>query len=328
MDITIITPVLDFAMYEKCIANNPNLTATKEIALDNRKDNEYISVIYNRFLDNYDYSIPSWFVFCHEDFQPIENIGTRICSLQKDAIYGPIGSRLAKRSSVFIPGGLWQTELVGEITESDKSGNEAHKLGMPVAENTIVDTLDCQCLIMHSSLIAQFKLRFDTNLSFDLYVEDFCASAKLNHGILSRIIPLQCRHWSRGSIADRFHLQRDYLFRKYPKSEFASTTGYSIGAGRTRMRRFQLRTRRFLDKNMACVTQSLLRMASATSHSCTLASHPKSPDLFACSDSVRLRPRRSSRISAPRVSASPDETDPVQRGRNLSDETQEKKSCP
>ena len=48
---------------------------------------------------------------------------------------------------------------------------------------------------------------------------------------------------------------------------------------------------------------------------------PQSPDLFACSDSAMLSPRRPTRKIALRASSSPNETAPAQPCRNLSDET-------
>ena len=51
------------------------------------------------------------------------------------------------------------------------------RLGRRVKTGIKVQTFDCQCLIIHSSLINRYKLRFDENLTFDLYVEDFCANA-------------------------------------------------------------------------------------------------------------------------------------------------------
>ena len=103
------------------------------------------------------------------------------------------------------------------------------------------------CIVVHSALVKQYGLRFDTNLSFDLYAEDFCAAASLRHGVKTRILPFKCKHWSQGQIAHRFHEQRNYLYHKYPANEFASTTGYTIGAGNTPIRRLQLRMRRVLD---------------------------------------------------------------------------------
>ena len=69
-----ISVVRDFDLYNRVIANNPNLGDAQKIAFDNREENRPIPARYNEFLDGYDYSKPAWFVFCHEDFEPLESL--------------------------------------------------------------------------------------------------------------------------------------------------------------------------------------------------------------------------------------------------------------
>lgn len=265
MDIIVVSPVLDFEMYSRCVADNPVLFDYPKIHFDNRKGNERISVLYNRFLDTYDYTHASWLCFCHEDFQPLEPLSPILGTLSQDALYGPIGSRLSCRQPFFPPGGLWECELLGRIDQSDKDGQNLRTMGTAVEAKTVVDTLDCQCLILHSSLVSRYQLRFDEKLSFDLYVEDFCATAYSKHGIQTRIVPFKCQHWSGGTIAKRFMEQRDYLRKKYPNNEFASSTGHTIGAGRTCLRRWQLRTRRFLDNHLSALLPYMFRLLGSVS---------------------------------------------------------------
>ena len=260
-NICMATPVRDFSMYAKCISENKALTFCRKVPMDNRHRNETIPVLYNRFIDSGDYGDTDWLVFCHEDFQPLQSFEDTIASLDSDSIYGPIGSCLVHSNSHFVPGGLWTTRVLGEIDESNKDGSGLHVFGEKVALGSAVETLDCQCLIVNASLVQKHHLRFDENLTFDLYAEDFCANAFLAHGIQSRIFPFECRHWSGGTFAPRFFKQRDYLHKKYPRAEFASPTGYTIGAGRTRMRRMQLRTRRFLDNRMPFLVKILFKIS-------------------------------------------------------------------
>ena len=247
MNATVITPVIDFNMYARCVSHNENLHFVKKVVIDNRKKNEGIPSVYNRFLDNYDYSVPSWLLFCHEDFQILEPLENSFHGLMTDSIYGPIGSCLVHKKKPCVLGGLWASKFVGCITQCNKAGNDICTIGVPATIGEVVDTLDCMCIVVHSALVKQYGLRFDTNLSFDLYAEDFCAAASLRHGVKTRILPFKCKHWSQGQIAHRFHEQRNYLYHKYPANEFASTTGYTIGAGNTPIRRLQLRMRRVLD---------------------------------------------------------------------------------
>ena len=234
--LTIVSVVRDFEMHKKCIASNPFCKNANVIVLDNRKENAHISVRYNRFIDGLCPNDDQWIMFCHEDFQPDEDIIPLLSELDQDAIWGPIGAVLTYRKS-WIPGGVPFFSFHGRITESEKNGDNPHLTGDGLTGT--VDTLDCQCLIIHSSLLCKTHLRFDENLSFDLYVEDFCALAREKFNIPTRILLFRCHHWSRGKLMPRFLDQLNYLTRKYPTSEYPSTVGYSFGCGRTYLRRVQ-----------------------------------------------------------------------------------------
>lgn len=246
MEVFVISVVRDWKMYERCVSGNPLLKDCNLKPFENIIRNERIPIIYNLFLDEYDYDNPAWFIFCHEDFQFYENPICHLNNVSNTFIYGPIGAILEKSESNFL-GGIWCTKLKGEIEESDKQGNNIRNMGVPITDNNKVDTLDCQCVIIHSETIKKYNLRFDENLSFDLYVEDFCASAFTEHNVESRIMPLKCRHWSQGSILERFHASRRFLDKKYTRSEFASCTGFTFGCGKTYLRRMQRHFRRLLD---------------------------------------------------------------------------------
>lgn len=73
-------------------------------------------------------------------------------------------------------------------------------------------------IIVHSSLIKKYDLRFDETLSFDLYVEDFCIQAREKYGIVSKILPLKCQHYSYGNVSKRFYELLKYMRKKYKKS--------------------------------------------------------------------------------------------------------------
>ena len=49
----------------------------------------------------------------------------------------------------------------------------------------LVDTVDCQCLIVHSDLIKKYHLRFDEHLQFHFYAEEFCIMASEKYNIPS-----------------------------------------------------------------------------------------------------------------------------------------------
>lgn len=246
MEIYVITVVRDWKMYNKCISTNQNLKNCILQPYENLRINERLPTIYNRFLNEYNYDNQAWFIFCHEDFQFYEKPVDFLEKVSENFIYGPIGAVLEKTQS-HILGGLWISKLLGEIEESDKAGNNVRFFGSLVEGDNRVDTLDCQCVIVHSEIVKNNNLRFDENLSFDLYVEDFCANAFVKHGIESRILPFKCRHWSQGVITERFHKLRKFLDKKYPQTEFASCTGFTFGCGKTYLRRMQRHFRRLLD---------------------------------------------------------------------------------
>jgi len=209
-------------LYEKCVLNNSCIIKNKieTHCLDNTKNNEFISKRYNDFLDNYDFSIPSWFVFCHQDWEIRENIESKLTNLNKNKLYGPIGTILHKKTD-----GNVIREYRGSCYEKKRDGSE-ERLQVCHINNTgaIVDTFDCQSLIMHSSLVEKYNLRFDKELTFDLYVEDFCINSKIKHNIESCILNLNCCHWSQVANMDErpeYFKQLSYLNQKYNDYLFA-----------------------------------------------------------------------------------------------------------
>lgn len=246
--VEIISVVRDCEMYNRCISNNLFCSGCGIRMLDNRERNVGVPALYNGTLDSFDYSYPRWLVFCHEDFMPKELLRNALGKAREDRIYGTIGGVLLPKKT-WLLGGLWRGEVRGMIVESEKDGTGARCQGVDSPLDTIVETIDCQCLIVHSSLVQKYGLRFDERLSFDLYTEDFCLGAYLKHGIKTAIFPLKCQHFSRGTVLPRFFEQKAYLDRKYPKAEAFGCVGYTIGGGRTVMRRFQKRVRTFLDRH-------------------------------------------------------------------------------
>ena len=213
-----ISVIRDFAMYDRLVRNNPNNAGAEFVAFDNNVENKTIPVRYNSFLNSYDYSKEAWFVFCHEDFQFLEPVAPKLDSLDKGAIYGVFGAKLR------VPG-------VGLQIDSNKDGSDMSFRGLPVSGPTTVDTIDCACLIVHSSLVAKFSLRFDENLTYDLYTEDFGIAAKEEFGIDTKVLPIRTHHYSYGNVVQRFHDQLRYLNDKYADASqvYVTTTCYAIG---------------------------------------------------------------------------------------------------
>ena len=214
---TLISVFIDKRLYDNCITNNIYIKESLSLSvhgIDNTIQNQAISKRYNQFLDSYNYSIPQWFIFCHSDFEFCENIEPLLDTLDKESIYGPIGAILCSQSN-----GSFVREYRGQTYERRRDGsNLRHQLSQIIHTGALVDSLDCQCMIIHSSLINKYELRFDENLDFDLYVEDFCISALEKYRIKSRIIKVQCCHWNQADSMEgrsNYFIALDYCNKKY-----------------------------------------------------------------------------------------------------------------
>ena len=110
-----VSVVRDFAMYKKCIEGNPFVKAELH-AIDNRTENFPIPVCYNRFLDRYDYSRDSWFVFCHEDFELREDISALLDSWDRNSLHGVVGG--VRKGFC----GFGMQRVYGNMTETNSGG--------------------------------------------------------------------------------------------------------------------------------------------------------------------------------------------------------------
>ena len=221
--VCVISVVRDMLMYERCIKTNPFLVNAELCPIDNRQKNESISTCYNNFLKSRPCDEQSWYVFCHEDFEVGEALVPLLTGLDKGSLWGPIGAATHVRWGFY-----HQWQLLGNVEECEKDGSKLRGIGAPTAQGTLVETFDCQCLIVHSSLVQRGRFCFDEHLTFDLYVEDFCMSAAQN-GIASRILPFRARHWSGGRVQSRYYLQETYISAKYPHACFTGTSSWILG---------------------------------------------------------------------------------------------------
>ena len=257
--VVIISVVRDFEMYAKCVSGNSHNANAVLQSYDNKDMRESVPVVYNRFLESYDYSYPAWFVFCHEDFEFLESVAEKLNSVDRQSIYGPIGGRLCPKWQ-WLLGGLWPGELKGAIIESAKDGSGLKFVGDGSPTGTIIDTVDCQCVIVHSDLVRDGRLRFDEALSFDLYAEDFCLNAAVRMNVVTRVLNLKCHHHSQGTLLPRFFDQKEHLDAKYPNSEAMGAVGYTIGCGRTPFRRLQKKLRKIMDKRCPCLVKLIFKL--------------------------------------------------------------------
>lgn len=236
----IVSVVRDFAMYEKRVGKNSNCQGCTLVALDNRIQNEGVPKRYNEFLASRPVDEEAWYIFCHEDFEFLESPLPRLEGLDKSSLWGPLGAM----TEVWL-GFYHHWRVLGKILLCNKDGSDEVSFGCPVSSGTPVETFDCQCLIVHSSLIKKYNLRFDENLTFDLYAEDFCIAAAV-HGVVSRVLPLAVRHLSRGNVLERYHQQEAYLAKKYPNLCSTGTSSWILGGNPSWGRRLTVALKRLV----------------------------------------------------------------------------------
>ena len=210
-------------------------------SLDNRACNEGVPVCYNRFLDTRPPGEEAWYVFCHEDFQLLEPLAPLLAGCDRQALWGPIGASTRVRFGVY-----HQWRLTGCEEECRKDGSAVRRIGVPGPFGTPVETFDCQCLIVHSTLLARLGLRFDEALTFDLYVEELCMAAHVRAAIPSRILPVRCRHWSGGQVQPRYRAQEAHVNAKYPASCYTGTSSLILGGRPPLFRRLTVVAKRLL----------------------------------------------------------------------------------
>ena len=226
--ICMISVVNDYHMYDKYVRNNPFVKNQNNIECfdyDNRNENLPISVRYNQFLNSYDFSKPAWFVFCHTDWELQDDINLKLTNLSKDCIYGAAGSYI-----VNLPDKIFK-QNTGSFMETTRDNNSV-RISIQDEEVCRVDSLDSMVMIVHSSLVEKYNLKFDENLYWDLYVEDFCLNAFKNHNIQAYTFSFENTHHSDAgfkALPVSYYKSLNYLKNKYPDDIFAGTCSYIGG---------------------------------------------------------------------------------------------------
>ncbi len=230
INIDLVTVVNDPDLYEKCFVNNKNVNQHNLIMYDNTTDNIPVTKRFNDYINN-KMKDDTWIVFCHQDFEIHESIEPKLGNLDKNCIYGPIGAQTINQFVFFLRmygikikkcriGFTKKMRLKGQIYVEE---NGKHKLaGYKAKYLELVDTLDCCCFIIHSSLIKNINYKFDENLDWHLYSEDLSSYAKINHDIKTKIINFKASHYSPGNFDENYYLSLEYLRKKYNNNSFDS----------------------------------------------------------------------------------------------------------
>lgn len=210
----IITVVRDKDFYDRFVGTNPFNNGAEFIICDNTKNNIGIPKHYNKYLDKYNYNDEDWLVFCHEDWETKENWLNKLNKLDKNSIYGTFGTKLYKQKKSF------QKRYIGNIEVSNKDGSDNGYIGYNVITGETVETFDCMAIIIHSSLIKKYNIRFDENLDFHHYAEELCIRLNEQFGIKSRILQMHCKHWSYGVPLPNKDFSKAF---NYVKNKFSNT---------------------------------------------------------------------------------------------------------
>ncbi len=217
----IVTVVNDFDTFSRCIGENSHLKDSEVIVFDNNVENIGVAERYNSFIDTLDENSDFWIGFLHQDFIFNENPLKKLENLPKNAIYGAVGIARQLFYWQFQPKFIFKIYrrcMLGQIFQ----GEENKTVGNVTSGNPKVKTVDCCCVIVHSSLIYQAGLRFDENLKFHMYAEDFCISARKKN-IESRVVQFDARHLSGGTFNEELKKSAEYVKTKHKILRISST---------------------------------------------------------------------------------------------------------
>lgn len=231
MEIDIVTVSNNKEQYSKYFLNNKYAYKYKLINFDNSVENLPVPLRFNHYLDEAE-DRSQWVVFCHQDFELNEDLGVKLNGLDTNCVYGPIGAFYKKHFTIFFK--MYKLKLeklkvefvkrsvhLGEIREVGT--NHSKNIGKRIKAPALVETLDCCCFIVHSSLIKKTGYRFDTNLNWHLYSEDLSLTLKKEFNVQSKAIQLECTHYSSGNKNASFFESLQYLKNKHKDINFVST---------------------------------------------------------------------------------------------------------
>jgi len=144
-----------------------------------------------------------------------------LAELDKNCVYGTFGANFENQRVAV---------GYGKHVCSNKDGSEATEVGIELHAPAEVQTLDCQCVIVHTTLLARYPdLRFDEKLTFDLYAEDFSINARERFGLPVKVVPLEFQHYSHGRLSERYDAGLRYLAAKYPEVAVAGSCSFIGG---------------------------------------------------------------------------------------------------
>ena len=220
----LVSVVNAFDVYNQVIAENPAVADCIKVTYDNTEENIGIPARYNNFIDqNIVEDTDFWIIFCHQDFGFNEPPGDKLAKLPVGAIYGPVGVKNVKFRCRRPPWRKYYRKMMYGELKQGKNNSDFRVDGIRVDDPVEVDTCDCCCLIVHSSLIRKYNLRFDEKLKFHLYAEDFSITAGKKYDIKTRAVQFDCYHLGKGNYSDEYYRDLEYVKAKHKLEKLYST---------------------------------------------------------------------------------------------------------
>lgn len=229
MSSKVICVVNNQEIFDKVVKNNENLKNSEYFVFDNTTENVAITKRYNSFIEQNINNKDSWCLFIHQDFGVMEDIDSVLKKLDKNNIYGAVGVKILKGIFFGKKGNDrhlgFKTSLkltLGRILQGNNDFN-FKKHGRPALFQPKVDAIDCCCIMIHSSLIKKYNLRFDENLNFHFYAEELCYRAKKDYKIKTKVVQMKCFHFGQGTLDENFEKSAQYLKQKFNIKSIPST---------------------------------------------------------------------------------------------------------
>lgn len=209
----------DLPKFQQYAATSVGIAPGDQVRFDNSSENRPVPVRYNEYIDSMPPRHDAWLAFVHNDFQFHEDPTRILAKAPRDRIYGTIGANLVpaktngRRELAY--------RMVGRVACSPKLISTGW-CGEPISEMEPAKTLDCCCIIVHSSLVLRHRLRFNPRYEWHFYSEEFSLRAFRDHGIETWVLPLRSGHYGMGATNAAFFEGRRALYAEYPDT-FVST---------------------------------------------------------------------------------------------------------
>jgi len=221
-DVSVVSVVNDYAIFDRCVRKNAFIRQYANIRVfdfDNTKSNVTIPRRYNSFIDSYDFNKPGWIVFCHCDWELMQDINKWLEHADPNNVYGAIGVRIE------YTGRKAYAATSGYVYERRRDGSGLRLLG-DCSLTRPMDTCDCMVFAIHSSLLKSSSFRFDEHLEWDLYIEDSCIFFNKNGHMVLPMRVASC-HWSGYHITPPSYFRSlKYMNSKYKGALYAGTISF------------------------------------------------------------------------------------------------------